>query len=753
MGLDDEVSVAGTNRESVAGSVEEQEPAPAPKRRRVGLACSACRIRKSRCNGVRPRCEPCERLGFECIYELPDTSANLLVPRDLFTALEDKVRALEATVKQQGRRLTDVEVFQHNVSGPSATLTIQPAAVPSNVVVNVEGIQDQPTGQSMTDGMAVSFVDDQDCGFFGPSSNIAFMRQIFRAMAKQSSTAGESVSPSSSTGISFYQTSMINVSRPITSSSVTGHSDETLTAVEMNVIPPDHETRKLILYYFSNTGLLFPFIHQESFMETYERMRQQNFRTDVRRTWLGLLNMMLAMAVSTTGCAEDATEYNSQQSDIYYRRARELCKTQMLRGTTLETVQYLLLMSQYLQSTQKSVQTWTTHGLAVKAALSIGLHSRDAMLKFPPIEQEMRKRTWFGCVLLDRSLSMTFGRPGAIPEDYVKLDLPMPLPPCDGVAIIHSNTSVAFFNATIQLYRVMWKVIATLYGHNLGCEDPPSETTMITQIFHLEQELSDWHNSLPAPLFLRSSSHLPEEELIDDQTIERFRLILSLRYLSVQLLLHRPMLTKSLSGCSRDPNSMRRPQRSVNQMQANFNRTCVRAAEDIIEIIHTVLTKPGLGRHLIGAWWFTLYYTFNAALVIFGSLLVPIEETASASNDAERLERVKRFIDKAAEALVQLGAQNAIMLQCVEYLRRLSGLVETWVTSASPRTLELPDYNAQFNPRYGSVDINHGNIDIQPQLLMDMSMQDGSMNGFQDELELGTFFSNEIQQWFKRFPV
>lgn len=59
-------------------------------------------------------------------------------------------------------------------------------------------------------------------------------------------------------------------------------------------------------------------------------------------------------------------------------------------------------MSQYLQSTQKSVQTWTTHGLAVKAALSIGLHSRDAMSKFPPIEQEMRKRTWFGCVLLDR---------------------------------------------------------------------------------------------------------------------------------------------------------------------------------------------------------------------------------------------------------------------------------------------------------------------------------------------------------------
>jgi len=72
-------------------------------------------------------------------------------------------------------------------------------------------------------------------------------------------------------------------------------------------------------------------------------------------------------------------------------------------------VQYLLLTSQYLQGTNKSVQTWTMHGLAVKAAFSIGLHSTEATAKFSPIEQEMRKRTWFGCVLLDRCVSCAFG--------------------------------------------------------------------------------------------------------------------------------------------------------------------------------------------------------------------------------------------------------------------------------------------------------------------------------------------------------
>jgi hypothetical protein len=65
-------------------------------------------------------------------------------------------------------------------------------------------------------------------------------------------------------------------------------------------------------------------------------------------------------------------------------------------------VQYLLLMGQYLQGTQKSIQAWTIHGLAVKAALQLGLHSSEALRRFPPLEREIRKRTWFGCVVLDR---------------------------------------------------------------------------------------------------------------------------------------------------------------------------------------------------------------------------------------------------------------------------------------------------------------------------------------------------------------
>lgn len=65
-------------------------------------------------------------------------------------------------------------------------------------------------------------------------------------------------------------------------------------------------------------------------------------------------------------------------------------------------MQYFLILGQYLQGTQKSVQAWNIHGLAITAAFQLGLHSPKANRSFAPLEREIRKRTWFGCVLLDR---------------------------------------------------------------------------------------------------------------------------------------------------------------------------------------------------------------------------------------------------------------------------------------------------------------------------------------------------------------
>ncbi|KAJ4258405.1 hypothetical protein NW757_002971 [Fusarium falciforme] len=548
----------------------------------------------------------------------------------------------------------------------------------------------------MTDGMAVSFVDEQDCGFFGPSSNIAFMRHILRAIKRRQSAHRRLSSQASASEFSTYEGGIVNTFNTFTSKSP-GAALSHIHNISANILPPDHEMQRLIRAYFSNTGLLFPYIHEEAFLDTYERFRTSGFRTNVRRTWLGLLNMIFAMATCTSCWEESGSDYRFEQSDVYYRRARELCQTQMFRGTTLEIVQYLLLMSQYLQGTQ-------------------------------------------------RSLSMTFGRPCAIPEEYIRLDLPKPLPPCASVPEEIQSLSTGFFNASIQLYRVMGRIITTLYGSNLGCDEQPTETVTVTSIIQFGQELTDWQNNLPPQLALRISADLPREGEIQDPTTERVRLILTLRYLNVQLLLHRPTFIRSLGALLRDPMIPTRNPAPVNHMQSNFDRAFVHVAENIIEIIYTVLTRPDLGRHLIGAWWFTLYYAFSAALAIFGSLVIFQDNDVEGVHNTDRLERAKRSLTQASEALLRMGTENMIISRCVDFLQQLLRAVNAW-DSMSPQTLS--SFGQSTAPEAIARSEN-GNFDLESDLFSTMPEFDASAVGLGDDIELGHFFAADFQRWFER---
>ncbi|KAM0208735.1 hypothetical protein ACHAQD_011486 [Fusarium lateritium] len=156
----------------------------------------------------------------------------------------------------------------------------------------------------------------------------------------------------------------------------------------------------------------------------------------------------------------------------------------------------------------------------------------------------------------------------------------------------------------------MGRIIQSLYGSNLGCEDQASDTVTITTIIQFGQELSDWQHNLPPCMTLRSVEDIPQD--IDEDAHgslkERFRIILTLRYLNVQLLLHRPVFIRSLRALLKDPKVPHQHAGSINSMQANFDKAFVQVAENTIEIIHSILQRPDRGRHLIGAWWFTLYY-------------------------------------------------------------------------------------------------------------------------------------------------
>ncbi|KAL2216905.1 fungal-specific transcription factor domain-containing protein [Thermoascus aurantiacus ATCC 26904] len=659
---------------------------PPPKRRRVALACNTCRNRKSRCDGSRPKCALCKELGCDCVYQQVGASSNLTVGKDYVAQLEHRIEKIEEFLRpwrearDAGQQDKPYALQNDDASFPSGGEP--PAARDGNPVEHVPSnraeMGEVDTSENSIDGMgAIKFTDEEDCGFFGPSSNIAFMRHISRAIARGNSRnpCVPSVSPHERLG-----GGMMSVSRSQPAPDTNGRrrSGNVSDGVNIYALPPESRTWSLIRQYFLKTGQLLPFIHEQSFCETYFQMKRDNF-TKVRRTWLGLLNIILAIATSLSIEGDMPAEKRIEESDIYYQRANGLCGRESMRNTSLEMVQYLLILGQYLQGTQKSVQAWNVHGLAITAAFQLGLHSPEANQGFPPLEREIRKRTWFGCIILDRTLSMTFGRPCTIPESYVKLDMPR----TDMQMLGHTTQlepgpqlDALFFTAAIKLYIVMYNVIDTCYGQNLGFEHAPNTVHVVSQVLEGERQLEEWQVKLLPTLGLRifHKPLLPEdlEKLSPDDVIpQRFNVVLSLRYHNLRILLHRKFLEKFLDAYGAN-DSANQEKKILQQVGISSVQNCVESAVTIIATVHTIASSTGWRRDILGAWNYSLYYTFNAGLVIFGALLVSSKESLHDPSQWSVVERSRPYLDLAAEALRHLDSGNRVIERCIEYLTQLS---------------------------------------------------------------------------------
>ena len=667
-----------------------REDGPPSKRRRVALACNACRTRKSRCNGERPKCSLCQNLGFDCQYEPAESSTNVIVRKEYVSDFETRLKGVEDLLKRHDDLLTGhlsscsaparqlMEPDEKPEPAPESEKAPAPAprkaseqrkeSLPVAVETDMKApplkkdnsiklkssdLQDLPSEELVTDGMAMAFADENDYAYFGPSSNIDFERHILRAMVAHNITNPKTFSVSHG-GRALLNSGMLNYSRPPSPpgsspppghhgsipghhgsipghhGSIPGHHGSIPGGIRGSIpggrggsiqsrhgslpsrhgslpssfeLPPADEMEELMRTYFQHTGLLFPFIHEPSFMETYNNFKATNF-TKVRRSWLGLLFVMLAMASVVDPGNSEAAPARFEKSRLLNERGAHLCRFASVRGSSLEIVQYLLLASQYLQSTQKSSQTWMLHGLAVKGAFAIGLHSNQASQKYSALENEIRNRTFYGCVLLDRVLSMTFGRPPLIPEDYIRVSMARPWPDGprpSGPDDDFQAPSLEFWNASITLHRLIGYTVSKLYGNNLGWEDEREEHDLINRMVPLDNELQHWYRELPPGLPMVISTEMVAPESLQERIVLRFRTMLTLRVHNLAILIHRPILSRSLDVLAETSGGAPTAD-AIGQRSREINDICLGSAEETINIVHTILNDASLGPHALGAW-------------------------------------------------------------------------------------------------------------------------------------------------------
>jgi hypothetical protein len=151
---------------------------------------------------------------------------------------------------------------------------------------------------------------------------------------------------------------------------------------------------------------LFPMLHKPTFMTTYEKVWATTGlrHSDEDVLFLPTLNLVLALGCKfSTLVPADA---KARVSEDFYQRSRTVLLYDVLGSTSIGVVQWLLLSGVYFQSTRYANHCWSSIGLAIRLAQSLGLHLENPGTKRPSnqLDREMKRRIWHTCLALDRSV-------------------------------------------------------------------------------------------------------------------------------------------------------------------------------------------------------------------------------------------------------------------------------------------------------------------------------------------------------------
>ncbi|CAM1506018.1 Fc.00g056590.m01.CDS01 [Cosmosporella sp. VM-42] len=194
-------------------------------------------------------------------------------------------------------------------------------------------------------------------------------------------------------------------------------------------LPLRSEADRLVESYWTGMHTLYPFLHWPSFHQRYSSIWNPREHSDLAQStntfydriseelFYCLLNVVFALGVHFSTHIDQ--RYREDVSYSFFKRAKTFLNLDLLADGSIALVQTLLLMGQYLQTRNISSSCWNIVGLAIRVAQGIGLHFDLESAKgeyssnktLNRLEVEMYRRSWAGCVLLDRILSLIYGRP------------------------------------------------------------------------------------------------------------------------------------------------------------------------------------------------------------------------------------------------------------------------------------------------------------------------------------------------------
>ncbi|OAX81130.1 hypothetical protein ACJ72_04532 [Emergomyces africanus] len=626
------------------------------------------------CSKQRPTCSLCKQLKQECVYS-PKVVRTPLTRQNL-TYAEDRIRKLEATISTLLPNV-DIEALLDSSAPqpPGAQRPQEPespqkpplVATSKDVAATSEAASEalpqladgfdwaekELTLSELSDGMAALSIQPEGAGYLGGPSSVAPLRALFMGgwdvnSSAQSAAAGKAARDA--------QSMMWQSTYP-------------------GIAPSQIVAQTVMDAFFANYHTSYPFLHEETFRAQFN----EQIPRPRGHAWPILLNTVLALGAWTIG--DDTMDIH----ETFYNEAnRYLQDGSVFEMGNLACVQAFLFLSNYTQKRNKPNTGWNYLGLAIRMALSLGLHKEFPEWNISLLQREMRRRVWWGIFIFDSGASITFGRPILLPDASIMDAEQVKNIPEDALTVTTSSVPAETDQPTLYSSLIAQSkfhlTTNELYHRLLSNRNLSAEETL-----KLQTPIDDFLRSLP-PYFERDDSHHDDHSSkSNDSTLQLpawfifAKKRLSWRRWNFQIILYRPILLRWATQRWKQMGHPHDPIADSDQAQSAEEECRIRCLHAARATIHSISGYVAMNENTRLTGWYMLYFLFQAALipVLF---LITTPSSPSGPSWLSDIQTVRYLLSPHSS----MGKNNRLAARCLGVINRLCGPLSFPSPSSSP---------------------------------------------------------------------
>ncbi|KAI0486871.1 fungal-specific transcription factor domain-containing protein [Xylaria cf. heliscus] len=449
----------------------------------TSISCARCRRRKIKCDRRQP-CSKCVKSNVEC-RRVGTGEKQRPTPKSYVQALEAQVASLETFIQKLA--LSDNEQRQQMLDEFSRvlapTLVEDDEAKPSLSTKPVR-TDEQNDGERLSPSRAGQLRKTR----FGSAAQFYGGTSLYHIRLSEAGSSSPIVVES-----------MLEGEMTSTSITETNFGQTLWNLYPIQFAPHDDVSQRLMAGFFKHQYQYSMCIHRESFLRDYDTGGGQHYSD------------LLLFAICATGALATG---ESLLSDVFANQAQALLYPS-LNHPDLTVLQGLVLLGQLEIGRGRASKGWLFCGMAFRLAHEMGLHLDPTNwhnAEDLDVEREILRRVYWAAFVVDKQLSLYFGRPPALYPQVsdVRGTERIPYPP-DWANLLDTyiapDTSITAFedgpslvNALIyriELYRIVHSMITEVFENRRTNAGGAIVAATITRI-HVS--LTKWLAGLPSNL-------------------------------------------------------------------------------------------------------------------------------------------------------------------------------------------------------------------------------------------------------------